>query len=83
MNNVLALGIKGLHLDAGAYASYGLNTAPQSPIGSECVDVKGEAFSTDLWGHLSEHSWRVAQVNVDEIEEREKYYIDDTTILCS
>ena len=26
---------------------------------------------------------RVAQVNVDEIEEREKYYIDDTTILCS
>ena len=40
-------------------------------------------FSTDLWGHLSEHSWRVAEVNVDEIEEREKYYIDDTTILCS
>ena len=32
----------GLHLDAGAYASYGLNPTPQSPIGSECVDVKGE-----------------------------------------
>ena len=43
------------------------------------------AFSTDLWGHLSERSWRVAQVNVDEIEEREKRYVDDTTItiLCS
>ena len=25
----------------------------------------------------------VAQVNVDEVEEREKSYIDDTTILCS
>ena len=37
-------------------------------------------FSTDLWGHLSEHSWRATQVNVDEIEEREKCYIDDTTI---
>ena len=32
----------GLHLNAGAYASYGLNPTPQSPIGSECVDVKGE-----------------------------------------
>ena len=32
----------GLHLDTGAYASYGLNPTPQSPIGSECVDVKGE-----------------------------------------
>ena len=39
-------------------------------------------FSTDLWGHLSEHSWRVAQVNVDEVEEREKRYVDDATILC-
>ena len=29
-------------LDTGAYASYGLNPTPQSPIGSECVDVKGE-----------------------------------------
>ena len=32
----------GLHLDAGAYTSYGLNPTPQSPVGSECVDVKGE-----------------------------------------
>ena len=32
----------GVHLDAGAYASYGLNPTPQSPIGSECVDVKCE-----------------------------------------
>ena len=32
----------GLHLDADAYASYGLNPPPQSPIGSECVDAKGE-----------------------------------------
>ena len=32
----------GLYLDASAYASYGLNPTPQSPIGSECVDVKGE-----------------------------------------
>ena len=31
-----------LHLDAGAYTSYGLNTAPSSLIGSKCVDVKGE-----------------------------------------
>ena len=32
----------GLHLDAGAHASCGLNPTPQSPIGSEYVDVKGE-----------------------------------------
>ena len=45
--------------------------------------IEDMELSMDLWGHLSEHSWRVAQVNVDEIEEREKCYIDDTTILCS
>ena len=31
-----------LHLDAGVYASYGLNPTPQSPIGSKRVGVKGE-----------------------------------------
>ena len=34
----------GLHLDTGAYASYGLNPTPQSPIGSECVDVKNITY---------------------------------------
>ena len=41
----------GLHLDTGAYASYGLNNpTPQSPspIGSECVDVKGEISHATL-----------------------------------
>ena len=38
----------GLHLDTGAYASYGLNPTPQSPIGSECVDVKGEISHATL-----------------------------------
>ena len=38
----------GLHLDTGAYASYGLNPIPQSPIGSECVDVKGETSHPTL-----------------------------------
>ena len=38
----------GLHLDAGAYASYGLNTAPQSPSGSKRVDVKGETSHLTL-----------------------------------
>ena len=38
----------GLHLDAGAYASYGLNPTPQSPIGSVCVDVKGEISHATL-----------------------------------
>ena len=38
----------GLHLDTGAYASYGLNPTPQSPIGSECVDMKGETSHATL-----------------------------------
>ena len=37
-----------LRLDAGAYTSYGLNTAPSSLIGSKCVDVKGEASRPTL-----------------------------------
>ena len=31
-----------LHLDAGPYASYGLNPTPQSQIGSDRVGMKGE-----------------------------------------
>ena len=38
----------GLHLDTGAYTSYGLNTAPSSLIGSKCVDVKGETSHSAL-----------------------------------
>ena len=38
----------GLHLDAGAYASYGLNPTPQSPIGSERVGMKGEISNQTL-----------------------------------
>ena len=38
----------GLHLDAGAYASYGLNPTPQSPIGSERVGMKGETSHPTL-----------------------------------
>ena len=37
-----------LRLDAGAYTSYGLNTAPSSLIGSKRVDVKGEASRPTL-----------------------------------
>ena len=37
-----------LHLDTGAYTSYGLNTAPSSLIGSKCVDVKGETSHSAL-----------------------------------
>ena len=41
-----------LHLDAGAYTSYGLNTAPSSLIGSKCVDVKGETSHPTLAEHI-------------------------------
>ena len=34
-------------------------------------------------GSLGEHSWRLAQRNVDEMEGREKCYIYNTTILCN
>ena len=37
-----------LRLDAGAYTSYGLNTAPSSLIGSKRVDVTGEASRPTL-----------------------------------
>ena len=37
-----------LRLDADAYTSYGLNTAPSSLIGSKRVDVKGEASRPTL-----------------------------------
>ena len=37
-----------LRLDAGAYTSYGSNTAPSSLIGSKCVDVKGETSHPTL-----------------------------------
>lgn len=42
----------GLHLDAGSYASNGLNPTLQSPIGSECVCVKGESNTGSMYSSL-------------------------------
>jgi len=38
----------GLHLEFQVDAYYGLNPTPQSPIGSVCVDVKGEISHATL-----------------------------------
>ena len=45
----------GLHIDAGAYASYGLNTAPQSPNSLECVAVKALKGNTSHFTSNTEH----------------------------
>ena len=38
----------GLHLEFQVDTYYGLNPTPQSPIGSVCVDVKGEISHATL-----------------------------------
>ena len=38
----------GLHLEFQVDTYYGLNPTPQSPIGSVCVDVKGETSHATL-----------------------------------